>query len=1035
MHSKVIIASLVCMLAASFGNNKNLFVPKATQQNDGEISYCDAPNEHHASVHVLADRGDISAGGWFDILTDVEAKVPTWSTVTEEDDPYSLIEGHFKRDGQFGVTINIPSQNGDYHVGFGIDGSEIAKAFIFVKDGFATVSLLSNSDARAKYFMDYVATAEEKMFLSQHEAVFSPRLNNSIATNKGKNAFTDLGINGHFPTFPPSLPNYEPTKFDAEKKYGDFVYGTSDIFTTKQYIGKSTNIYGEPSTGVDVNIHVTWYDENNNPHPVVGIQADILSPANVSIDSNTTLLNGHRTDENGFYHGHISPANETKYQIDQLQFRLSAIGEAAVVNDNYGIYYPYCYSIKGNAPSMFTRFLSSYSEINYEVSIYCGASDRANAFEITQAEMLPYIYARDFSDTVDPLQVHYPAEKTYYSNNSGEGRAIRVRYDDFTNWDVLNHEYGHHVCDALNLCSVPSLYRGHDVYEELTERYGLENGLELAFSEGLATYIGMASQMYKTEDLNIPGVGDMIYQDSLRGITVDYSLSSAGLTGVTSGEGIECCITSVLLKILTNPATQMDDAYMWEALNTYSGNNWYVTGLLNGIIDVCGGGYTTICQIIRDEHFAREYVFPYDVAEWNIMLYMCGSNMEYNPGAPGSNTGNGGGGYQVPLGTYTPEQTLSLISADIERILNVPNKPDNVNILIETGGSKLWTNTIINNYTNGERNKLNRFHVAKKSNGKGQLVYDGYDYGNMGNPEPFADFLEWGLQNYPARKTGVILVGHGGAVQGVCPHEYTYFQCNYGEEERLYNYLEPNEMAEALDYVFEKYNVPDKFEFVGYDACVMQVQDVAYFNAPYFKYMAASEEIQIAHTGMNGGTNWLYNQWLDDLYTNPSIATNNLLHVIANNYAANGYHGGGYLRTTSVLDLSKMNEYYNKFEKLADDIRDVVVQNGNAFNNLINQCYWFADGDMGTVDGYDLLTRLYNWSPLTNYRSQIYQVRNAYLSLVEYNRATDESGNERTDLAHGLTIYVARDENGYSLPYYNHSTGFYNWKSIVAPYQ
>ena len=153
---------------------------------------------------------------------------------------------------------------------------------------------------------------------------------------------------------------------------------------------------------------------------------------------------------------------------------------------------------------------------------------------------------------------------------------------------------------------------------------------------------------------------------------------------------------------------------------------------------------------------------------------------------------------------------------------------------------------------------------------------------------------------------------------------------------------------------------------------------------------------------------------------------------MANNYVTNGYHAGGYLRTTSVLDLSKMEDYFTKFENLASNISGIVNQNRQAFNNIVAQSYWFADGDMGTVDGYNLLTKLYNWAPLSSYCSQINQVRLAYLSLVEYNRATDENGNSKTNVAHGLAIYVAKDAEGFIKQYYNHSTRFYNWKSVVS---
>ena len=41
----------------------------------------------------------------------------------------------------------------------------------------------------------------------------------------------------------------------------------------------------------------------------------------------------------------------------------------------------------------------------------------------------------------------------------------------------------------------------------------------------------------------------------------------------------------------------------------------------------------------------------------------------------------------------------------------------------------------------------------------------------MGKSKTFQDFLEWGLTEYPAEKTAVIMWNHGGAMQGVCSDE------------------------------------------------------------------------------------------------------------------------------------------------------------------------------------------------------------------------------------------------------------------------
>ena len=246
MHSKIIIASLVCALAAGFGNLKSENTAQPIKTITEETKCCSAPNEHHASVYVSNERGTIAAGGWFEIITDIQIKNKAWNTITSCDDPYSLLEGYFSYCGDLGVTINIPSNNGDYYIGFGIDGGEVAKVYIFVRQGLASVSTLSKSDARAKYFMDYEATSTEKNILRGFAYGYS-----------------------------------ETTIFDAEKRYGNFVYGHNDVRTTlncpKNNTPIMTQILTQPSVGI--NIHATWYDKNGAPHPLVGVKTEILSSA------------------------------------------------------------------------------------------------------------------------------------------------------------------------------------------------------------------------------------------------------------------------------------------------------------------------------------------------------------------------------------------------------------------------------------------------------------------------------------------------------------------------------------------------------------------------------------------------------------------------------------------------------------------------------------------------------------------------------------------------------------------------------------
>lgn len=87
--------------------------------------------------------------------------------------------------------------------------------------------------------------------------------------------------------------------------------------------------------------------------------------------------------------------------------------------------------------------------------------------------------------------------------------------------------------------------------------------------------------------------------------------------------------------------------------------------------------------------------------------------------------------------------------------------------------------------------KLGRWHVEDRN-----LVQDEeLNNANMGSTKTFQDFLEWGLTKYPAKKTGVIMWNHGGAMQGVCSDE------NYAGDTLLCS-----EVTEALKRAFKNTN-------------------------------------------------------------------------------------------------------------------------------------------------------------------------------------------------------------------------------------
>lgn len=395
-----------------------------------------------------------------------------------------------------------------------------------------------------------------------------------------------------------------------------------------------------------------------------------------------------------------------------------------------------------------------------------------------------------------------------------------------------------------------------------------------------------------------------------------------------------------------------------------------------GVVTGVSVGQTTITAKAKSKGSYLETSYVVDIKEdvldrWTIMLYICGSNLESDYGSA---------------------------SDDIGEILQVSGQPEDVNIIIETGGTTKWHRYGIS------ANALSRYHVENRN-----LVLDTtLQKENMGKQSVFESFLTWGIEEYPADKMGVILWNHGGALDGCC------FDDSVGSDSLL-----NSETSRAFKNVFDAHGI-DKLEFIGYDACLMQIQDVADFNSKYFNYMVGSEEAE-------NGDGWTYNGWIDNLYRDES--TTSILAAACDTFLAE--YGNSSDQTLSYLRLANMDEYREKIEAMSAAIHDTVKNNYNSFKSLLKKVKDFADIDYGwyftdgltsygEVDGLDFLNKLEVDSNYTAFSDVIEAAKVAYNNVVAYSRAGTGAGQ-----AHGLGIIAAAYVN-----YPAAETAFTNWRSL-----
>ena len=147
---------------------------------------------------------------------------------------------------------------------------------------------------------------------------------------------------------------------------------------------------------------------------------------------------------------------------------------------------------------------------------------------------------------------------------------------------------------------------------------------------------------------------------------------------------------------------------------------------------------------------------------------------------------------------------------------------------------------------------------------------------DTGNTQTLIDFVTWAVQSYPAKKYALIMSDHGGGWTG-----------GFSDMSAAsYSDLSIPEIVSSIEQIRQNTGI-DKFELIGFDACLMGQIEVFGSLYPYSNYMIASEEVI-------PGYGWSYAAWLGQLAQNPAVDGSGVSQSIISTYVVNDvYLTGG----------------------------------------------------------------------------------------------------------------------------------------------
>ena len=380
---------------------------------------------------------------------------------------------------------------------------------------------------------------------------------------------------------------------------------------------------------------------------------------------------------------------------------------------------------------------------------------------------------------------------------------------------------------------------------------------------------------------------------------------------------------------------------------------------------------------------------------------------------------------------------------DIKEMLAVEETGDDINIIVQYDQSEMSESATTKRYVIQDGKKIVNMDIGET---------------NTGDVNTLRDFLTWGMENYPADRNIVILWNHGGGASDDLP----WYSNNTGVPARSIERagvsrrtgniraLTPNPALgnepslfpqplrlKRLGGLIEEYQKemggpaesPDenitrsilldddsrdfvdnlelkdvfsdfegKIDIIGFDACLMNMMEVAYQLKDSAKVIVGSEETE-------PGAGWDYEAILRYLAENPEADNDDISRKIVSSYIdfykKSGSEEGLTLSSIRTDALAHVAECMNSFAYA------VLQHEPNIFKtlrNIVDDVEYFSDEDLYfDLFHFVTLTKAY-YSEEEHFQEDIRKAADELLEAIE--ASVIENKTIRHDNAHGISVYL-----------------------------
>ena len=313
------------------------------------------------------------------------------------------------------------------------------------------------------------------------------------------------------------------------------------------------------------------------------------------------------------------------------------------------------------------------------------------------------------------------------------------------------------------------------------------------------------------------------------------------------------------------------------------------TATLHSVVDLSSGNLFNYDSTVGVNSIVKSGLSkPISATKTTVLVYMIGTDLEEDGGFASSN---------------------------IKEMTQV-GSTDNMTIILQTGGANKASSNfkLPVNWTHVQRWKVGRWNPQTPDDlsqaltllmDNGQESSKTYETPglDMGFAATLQNFIQWGMNAYPAEKYILVMWSHSGGINRA-----------FGPDTITKNKMSIPSIVDAIQ------NSPKPFELVAFDSCFNGTAEIAAGLSLRAKFMAGSEDLQ-------PGSGYDYTTFLQQIVKYPDAGGDIVGKVLAGSFYLKSAQGNNiYNRpysqlTSSVIDLTKISALKSATDEFSSNLR------------------------------------------------------------------------------------------------------------------